>query len=44
MDGETIVNLTAEAPTVAKVAQMLTDALEEVVEIVRAEGFDYVKA
>ena len=37
-------DLTAEAPTVAKAAQMLTDALEEVVEIVRAEGFDYVKA
>ena len=37
-------DLTAEAPTVAKAAQMLTDALEEVVEIVRAEGFDIVKA
>ena len=37
-------DLTAEAPTVGMAGQMLGEALDKVVAIVRSEGFDIVKA
>ena len=37
-------DLTAEAPTVTEAGQMLTDALEEVLDVVKEKGFEIVKA
>ena len=37
-------DLTAEAPTVKKAEEILSEALDEVVRIVKIRGFDIVKA